>query len=486
MKRFSDRREAGRRLATRLDRVRSENTVVLALPRGGVPVAHEVATSLGLPLDVLMVRKLGVPFQPEFAMGAIGECGVRVLDRLVMQRAGVTEAGLAAVESLERQELERRLRTLRGPHERRSLEGKVAVIVDDGVATGSTMMAACEVARILGAERVVVAVPVASVEAAAALATVADEVICLETPSPFGSVGAWYDDFAQTTDEEVIGLLATASSVDRPVPDPAVSGGSVDDSDSESDVRSDERAVVIAIAPRGGSGGAALGGTESPVVLSARIEGRLTVPPEVTGAVIFAHGSGSGRHSPRNRFVAACLNDLGIATLLLDLLTPDEELDRRNVFDVELLAERLVLATRWLRGQPELAGSTIGYFGASTGAGAALIAAADLVGDESGCEIGAVVSRGGRPDLATDRLSSVTAPTLLIVGGDDHVVVELNRRARSMMTCETALQVIPGATHLFEETGALEAVAGAAAAWFAAHLGSAATVDLADPVISGN
>jgi dienelactone hydrolase len=200
-------------------------------------------------------------------------------------------------------------------------------------------------------------------------------------------------------------------------------------------------------------------------VPGARLPGDLTVPEEGAPAVLFAHGSGSSRHSPRNRRVAATLNRAGLATLLFDLLTPAEAEDRANVFDVELLASRLQAATRWLRGQPHPPGA-VGYFGASTGAAAALWAAAGGEG------IGAVVSRGGRPDLAGPVLDRVRAPTLLIVGGEDRVVLELNREARQRMRCPTELAVVPGAGHLFEEPGALEEVARMAADWFSRHLGA--------------
>ena len=181
--------------------------------------------------------------------------------------------------------------------------------------------------------------------------------------------------------------------------------------------------------------------------------------------MVFAHGSGSSRHSRRNRYVAGVLNKAGLGTLLFDLLTPEEELDRANVFDIGLLARRLVQVTGWLRAQPRAAQAAIGYFGASTGAAAALAAAA-----EPGTDIAAVVSRGGRPDLARPRLAAVTAPTLLIVGGRDEVVLDLNRRAQAELRCENDLAVVPGATHLFEEPGTLAAAAGLARDWFITHL----------------
>ncbi len=207
-----------------------------------------------------------------------------------------------------------------------------------------------------------------------------------------------------------------------------------------------------------------------------RLPGDLTTSPDATGFVVFAHGSGSSRHSPRNRAVAARLNDVGLATVLFDLLTPDEEIDRRRVFDIPLLAERLLGVVHWLRGLPETGDRAIGCFGASTGAGAALWGAA-----EPDAGIAAVVSRGGRPDLAAERLPAVDAPTLLIVGGADPQVLAMNRDALARLRCPKELSVIPRATHLFEEPGALEEVAGQAARWFLRHLSPPASAPGAGP-----
>jgi len=200
------------------------------------------------------------------------------------------------------------------------------------------------------------------------------------------------------------------------------------------------------------------------------LEGSLGVPDNARGIVLFAHGSGSGRHSPRNRYVAESLRELNLATLLIDLLTPEEEevdLRTRHLrFDIGLLAARLAGATDWLAQEPDTQGLRVGYFGASTGAGAALVAAAKR--PEA---VGAVVSRGGRPDLAGEALPRVAAPTLLIVGGEDEPVVGMNREALGQIRAEKVLEVVPGATHLFEEPGKLEEVARLAAEWFVRHLG---------------
>jgi putative phosphoribosyl transferase len=316
--------------------------------------------------------------------------------------------------------------------------GRTALIVDDGIATGATARAACQVARAHGATRIVLAVPVAPPGWGERLGGDADELVCLGTPEPFIAIGQFYADFRQTSDEEVVECLRAAS---RPVPAHAVAPSSPAPDPPPRTRQVDVRAGPVTLA------------------------GDLTVPDGATAIVVFAHGSGSSRRSPRNRYVADVLNDARLATLLFDLLTPDEETDRANVFDIGLLARRLVDATSWLVAQPGTAGLRVGWFGASTGAAAALWAAA-----EPGAPVGAVVSRGGRPDLAGPRLSHVAAPTLLIVGGKDEAVLELNRRAQAEVRCETRLVVIPGATHLFEEPGTLPAAAAVARDWFVRHL----------------
>jgi len=432
MHRFRDRVDAGRQLAQRLEHLRGQDVVVLGLPRGGVPVAFEVADALHAPLDVIVVRKLGLPFQPELAMGAIGEGGFRVVDRALVARARITTEEWQSVERHERDELEKRIVRFRRGRERLDLHGRVAVIVDDGIATGSTARVACDVARHLGAARVVLAVPVAPIETLQGWTGV-DELVSVDTPRQFGSVGQYYEDFSATRDEEVIVLLDAA---ERRIQDAARLPDGVD-CDLEVEIPAD---------------GVAL-------------QGHLHLPDEPRGVVVFAHGSGSSRHSPRNRFVASALYRGGLGTLLLDLLTPVEEQDRARVFDIELLAQRLVAATRWLRERPDTSLARVGYFGASTGAAAALTAAAEL-----GEGVAAVVSRGGRPDLAWECLHEVTAPTLLIVGSHDPAVLDLNRRAQARLSCPNRLTVVPGATHLFEEPGTLAEVSILAKDWFVEHL----------------
>ncbi|GJF27990.1 putative phosphoribosyl transferase [Kitasatospora sp. NE20-6] len=425
---YTDREEAGRRLAAEVERWRDADPVVVALPRGGVPVAAPVARALGAPLDICVIRKLGVPSQPELGMGAIGEGGTRVVNEAVVHGARVSAGQFAEVERRERAELERRAARYRRGRSPVAVRGRTVVVVDDGVATGSTALAACRIVRARGAARVVLAVPVAPADWAQRLGGDVDALVCPHTPTRFRAIGEFYRDFTQTSDAEVERLLHEAATA-RPA---------------------DGTEITL------DAGGAALSGT-------------LAVPPGAVGLVLFAHGSGSSRHSPRNRHVAGELRRAGLGTLLLDLLTPEEEPDRAKVFDPVLLGGRLAAVTRLVTARPDCAGLPVGYFGASTGAAAALWAAA-----EPGLPVAAVVSRGGRPDLAGDRLPAVTAATLLIVGGADTTVLELNRRAADALRCEHELAVVPGATHLFEEPGALAAVSGLAAQWFDSRLAAAA------------
>ncbi|NKK70999.1 erythromycin esterase [Rhizobium leguminosarum bv. viciae] len=426
---FLDRAEAGRQLASKLIGLALDRPVVYALPRGGVPVALEIARGLHAPLDLLLVRKIGAPGAPEVALGAIveGSTVETVVNEDVRLASGADDAYLERARQREVVELERRRVLYLGNRARLEPAGRTAIVVDDGLATGATAKAALIAIKSQGAAKVVLAVPVAPEETLAEMRQHADVVVCLYPAIGFQGVGAFYSDFHQLTDEETIGLLRQGWA----------EGG---------DTAPDHIKRRIMVPPRG-------------------LVGDLSVPPDPRGIILFAHGSGSTRLSPRNIAVADRLNAEGFATLLLDLLTTDEARDRRNVFDIPLLAERLLEAAIWIEGEPDIADLPLGLFGASTGAGAAMLAAAELRG-----RVAAVVSRGGRPDLAGPRLAEVEAPTLFIVGGDDREVLALNRKALDALACDKLLRIVPGATHLFEEPGALEAVTDMASAWFQHYL----------------
>ncbi len=432
---FVDRAEAGRLLAPRLAHLIRSGPVVCGLPRGGVAVALPVARALGAPLDVIVVRKLGVPWQPELAMGALGEGGARTVDPAVVHAAGVTSDEVDGVVVRERRELDRRLSRYRSTCSPVPLAGRTVVLVDDGIATGSTAVAAVQVARAQGAKRIVIATPIAAANAVTALGRVADEVVVLHSVRSFGGIGQFYGDFSPVSDDEVVAMLRVGRC--PPVSDP------------EHDTVPVEDDVVID-------------------TVDARLEGHLSVPVGARGLVVFAQGSGNSRHNPRNQVVADALQRAGFGTLVSDLLTPVEAASRTRSFDIGLLTDRLLGLTAWLRSRPGLCRREVAYVGIGTGAAAALRAAA-----VPGNTVAAIVSRGGRPDLAGEAVAGVHAPTLLVVGSADPDVLALNRLAFSRMTCEHRLAEVEGAGHLFEEPGALDQVADLAVHWFSDHLAAA-------------
>jgi len=415
---FDDREHAAEQLAEALLAYRGRHPLVLAIPRGGVPIGRVLADRLDGDLDVVLVHKLGAPGQEEFAVGAIGEDG-QVLVAAHAARAGA-DADYLRGEAAHQLDAIARRRQLYDPHrEAFEVAGRIAIVVDDGLATGATMRAALIAVRALGPQSLVCAVPVASSRSLAELRPLCDDVVCPASPRDFGAVSQYYRDFPAVTDDEVVRLLTRLR---------APAGGM--------------QTVRI---PADG----------------VRLEGDLHVPEQARGLVVFAHGSGSSRFSPRNRQVAEELGKHGMATLLFDLLGAEEDIALASRFDIERLAGRLEAAVTWAMRLPSLARLPLGLFGASTGAAAALIAAA-----ERPDRVTAVVCRGGRVDLAEDVLGEVRAPVLLIVGGRDPHVLALNRDAADRLTAPHRLEVVPGATHLFAEQHALETVALAARLWF--------------------
>jgi putative phosphoribosyl transferase len=414
---FEDRRHAGKRLAEhiKLNEKEKSNTIVLGLPRGGIPIAYEVSQALNCPLDVLIVRKIGHPRNSEYGIGAITEDGSYWLD----PEASVSHITSLVIDSIiakEKKELERRIAKYRD-HDLPNLRGKNIVLVDDGLATGVTAKVGARYLKSLGVEKIILAVPVCASDSVKKLRTEVDQVICINEPEYFLGVGEYYKKFDQTSDEEVLDLLSRSRGA---------------------------QSIEVEIPYDGG----------------VKTKGTLTLPINAKALVIFAHESSNGRFNPKNMEVASLLNKAGIGTLLLVLLTEEEALDRHNIFDIPFLGIRLVSATKWIKFQEVAKNLSIGYFGANTGGGAVLWAAGELENP-----VAAVVSLGGRPDLAISRLAQVSAPTLLIVGERDRDVIKLNKIAyRELRNAKISL--IPHATHLFEEPRAMEQVSMEAVEWF--------------------
>ncbi len=414
--RFENREHAGKILAEKLSKYAELDPVILALPRGGVPVAHEIALKLKAPLDVVIVKKIGAPKNEEFAIGAVAEDEHPILNEklIVQQRYRRDDVEAIVVDRIA--EIRRRAKFYRSKIPKIDLTQRSVIIVDDGLATGATMKAAVDWVKTQGVKKVIVAVPISSQDAATMLAGSCDDFISLITPEDMWAVGMWYKDFQQVSDEEVMMIFQ------KQIP--------------HSEARDQEIWI------------------EDEMNI---LPGLLTTAPQSRGLVIFTHGGGSSHKSPRNLFVARALNQVGFSTLLFDLLSFSESLNRKNVFDIELMTKRLLIATDWAK--KNCPGLPIGYFGASTGAAAALTAAANRL------DIFAVISRGGRPDLAMDSLPSVFAPTLLIVGEKDGPVIGLNQSAKEKLK-DAQMVLIPNAGHLFEEPGTLEEVAEYSVNWF--------------------
>jgi putative phosphoribosyl transferase len=426
---FRDRHEAGRCLAERLQHLRPLDPVVLALPRGGVPVGRAVADGLGAPLGLVIARKIGVPFQPEVGMGAIGEDGTRIVHDAVVRASRVTATELDRARLRERVEVDRRARCFRLAAGPRSLEGRTVVVVDDGVATGSTAWVGCRIARTEGAAQVVLAAPIAATHPLAPLDDVTDGQVYVRTFDRLGAIGRWYREFPQVDDDQVKACLGPAVVGRRPAE------------------RVPVRRHEVQVASDG-----------------ARVRGLLTVPRSAAAVVVAVQGSGTARHSPRTRHVADALHRAGLATLTCDLLSPAEELDRSLVFDVGLLARRALDVLGWL-GTTEVASLPVGVLGIGTGAAAAL-----AVAGVPGAPVAAVVSVSGQPGLARSHLAAVRAPVLLVVAGHgDRGLLGLNRQALAQLRSPSHLAVVRGATDVFEEPGALTQVAGHARGWFLDH-----------------
>ena len=427
--RFADRRDAGRRLAAVLDDFRYEDPVVVGIPPGGIAVAGEVARALGAPLDVVALRALVATEDPSRPIGVLGECGVTVLDTSVVEELQVGADGLHATIERARQEIDGLLAEYHPTGRRLAVAGRTVLLVDEALVSSHIAQAGARSLRERGATRVVLAVPVAEAGCASEMREWVDQVVCLEYRREPRALRFWYDDFGETTEDEVAALLSEH-------------------------VGAREREVEIGVSP----------GT----VLS----GRLTVPWGAygRGAVVLA-GASRRAGAPCSGSLAAALHKAGLATLQLDLLRATEERDTTNVFDTDVLAERLVGATRWLRAQPETARVPLGYLGSDIGAAAALAAAARL-----SAGICAVVTRDGRPDCAKPWLSSIVAPVLLICVEPDASALDRSRDAQRELRCVSDLAVVLKPPGTLAEVEAGERVASLAIEWLTRHLTEAAPI----------
>lgn len=420
---FANRNDAGRLLARALSGYCGDDALLLGLPRGGVATAAAVAEQLEHSFDVFMVKKLASPLSPEFAIGALAEEGTTYIDHRQMLRMGIDEEELSDIIEAARREVRRRAVLYRAGRPLPSVKDRTVILVDDGIATGATMRAAVLAMRKYGAQRVIVATPVCSVEARQMLRSLADAIVSIETPWDMISVGSHYEEFGQLDDAEVIRLLGRSRSAGTRLI------GSVTES------------IMI----RDG--------------LDLPLPADLSVPHGAMSLVVFVHGSGSGRRSPRNTFVAEAFRRAGFATLLFDLMTEGESEYYAHAFDIDFLARRLEAVLEWVTTRADIRDLPLSLYGSSTGAAAALVVAA------RNSRVRAVISRGGRIDLVRESLPQLRLPVLLIVGGADNYVSGLNRSSRVAMRCPNDLIVIPGATHLFSEPGALDQVASESVSW---------------------
>lgn len=406
---FDNRIEAARLLVTLLKDLKHQRPLILAIPRGAVPMAKIIWEELGGDLDLALVRKIPHPYQPEYAIGSVSESGDIIMDR----SDGLTPEEMEEAAWQEIRHLQSRRHLYLGHNKPISAHDRTVIVVDDGIATGSTMAAAVRSLKAQGASRIIVAAPVASASAVRRLEAEGAEVRVYLVPEYFGAVSYFYNNFDQISDSEV-GEFFRVRSVHVEIPTE----------------HQKYRAILgIPVAPR--------------------------------GVVLFAQASDRAHLSPRNQFLAETLNRQGLATVLVDLFTEEEALDPAYSRDIKTLSERLLHWTAWIDERVEFRHLPLGYLGTGVGAAAA-VRALTLAGER----VSAFVSRGGRLDLAEDFLTQVQVPALLLVGSEDHPIIELNQQALRKMNGEKRLEIIQGASHLFEEPGTLDQVAFLTANWF--------------------
>lgn len=430
---FQDRTDAGGRLAERLERFRGTDAVVLAVPSGGVVVATEVARSLELRMDLIVVRGVRLERDPGLILAVVAEGGEQIIDEDAIESVGVTPSELWAALASERAEVARRVDLYRLRRFHVDLHGYTAIVVLDALADPLVAALACRVARLRGARRVVLAAPIGTSDIFTELDEHADEITLLESPDEVGDPRDHFARFDPVPDAVVLDHLD--ASVER-------------DGEPEPPLTMVDHMSDLEIEPV--------------VILSdgAPLRGIVMLPRLATGVVVFTHGTGSGADSPRDEIVATALAEVGIASVRFDLLTEFEHHRRLEISD-RVMTDRLVGAVAWVRRQEAFRDLPLGLNGANSGIRAVLALAA-----EPGAAITAIVSRGGDPDELAVGIDEVIAPSLFVVGGADERILEANRSAAMRIDAPCEISVIPGASHRFIEPGALEMVAEITRDWF--------------------
>jgi len=466
---FKNREQAGKKLSSALKDLNLDHPLVIAFSNGGIPVAVQVAHALSAELDYLAVKKIRVPENPEYVIGALTEGGVSFIHESALKRVGLSGSELQELLKQKQASLQRQIDFFRSEIPMISPFNRNIILVDDGLASGSSARVSLRYLKSHHPKSLTLAIPVCPRKITESLKAECDEFICLYSQEDLAPFSQFYQDYFKVSDSHALRILhgsqkkheshsknssiyassPTSKShqmkLDLPHPVLPLTSALWSPSISQSSQPSIQEIEIYDSSC-----------SKTPI----QLKGILQIPSHCKGIVIFAHGSGSSHLSPRSQIVAQIFHQTGLGTLLFDLLTPDESNSKKNIFNIPQLGARLLLALREIKKRSEIRNLPIGLFGASTGAAAALWSAA-----HSPHLISSIVSRGGRPDLVLSILPQVSAPVLLIVGSNDTPVIEMNSKASAQLK-NGKLILIPGATHLFEEPGALELVAESASQWF--------------------
>ncbi len=455
---FTDRTDAGRRLAQALAPFEDKNPLVVALPRGGVPVGYEVARALGAPLDVLVTRRLTTPEDQETGFGAIGPGGVRYLDSARIQDLGITDRQLEALAADASAEVEARSRCFRGTSRPLSVRNRIVILVDESITDGSTARLAARILRSLGPKRLILATPVAPPGTLEALRDEVDGLVFLISPEEVGDLGQWYREHPTITDGDVEAYLHRAH---KDLERLAERGRRPPEVRVEHPEPMAQRAVKIK-----------LGGTT--------LNGLLAIPEHAQGLVLFGHSSGSNRYTPRNQQLAEKLRETGLATLQVDLLTPGEAAEdvrtQRFRSDIQTLSRRVSGIVDWLAAHPAAKVLPVAFHGTGTSAALGVVAARQRPG-----RVQALIACSGRMDLVQATLDELDVPSLLIVGEEDTETLEINRHALQALRGPAELVLVPETGPIFEAPEVTERMADSIADWCRQHLPGLKTLQAAGP-----